>query len=183
MWIGGGLVCLAACKVEAPPVAEPVAETKVDNSTMSAPVAEAAPQNSAAEVLEYAEGLERVDLVRTVGDHEVVAAIDPVWVPRLKEQLVGAEVPDDLTNTPPSWELGVRLFVEGVETPFVGIPVGYDRLRLNPHDPWSPRIALDDGGIDPEIREVVVGDAFIEHIESLAFAANEPSAKEHGAPP
>lgn len=168
---------LAACKptVAEPTVAEPSAGEPAAVVTAPAP----APRNLAVELLEHAEGIERVDLALAGDGHKVVATIDASWVPRLKAQLVGAQVRDDLTNTPPAWKLGVRLFVDGVDAPFVGLPVGYDRLRLNPHDPWSPRIALEDGNIDPEILEVVVGEAFIEHVDALAFAAQEAPGKEH----
>ena len=200
-WVVGGLVCLAACKVEEPTVAKPaVAETTVAKPTVAKPtvvessvakpavakppvakptVVATAERNHATELLKHAKGIERIELMRSRGGHEVVATIDAFWVPRLKAQLVGADVRDDLTNTPPAWKLGVLLFVEGVDGPYVGLPVGYDRLRLNPHDPWSARIALDDGSIDPEILEVVVGETFIEHIDTLAFAAHEPRGKEH----
>lgn len=141
----------------------------------------AKPSGRVVELLRSAVDIERVDLARTGGDHEVVATLDPSWVPRLKSQLVGADTLDDLTNTPPAWPLAVRLFVDGVDAPYVGLPVGYDRLRFNPHDPWSSRIALDDGRIDPEVLEVLVGEAFIDHVAALARAANEPRGKEHRA--
>ncbi len=56
------------------------------------------------------------------------------------------------------WPIALQIMIRD-RPAFIAIPVGIDRVRLNPEDPYDARVADDKGRIDRRVQEVVIGEA------------------------
>lgn len=96
----------------------------------------------------------------------------------LRESVRGG-IAEDLTATTPPWDIALQIMVSD-RAAFIAIPVGIDRVRLNPAHPYDARIADDKGQIDLRVQEVCVGEATHDAIAALV---GPTTAKEYQKPP
>ena len=176
----GGL--LLACR---PPTAD---EPAPGNAEGQAPVAEEPRAEPAAEAPVEAPKNEAAGLVAAASKITAVVVVDGDRAPKGElpaealealRAALGQGVQDDLSATTPPWDVALQFSVAGKPT-FVAIPVGIDRARLNPTTPYDARIADAEGQIDPQVREVVIGEAAHEAIAKIVGPA---TAKEYQAVP
>ncbi|HGG57401.1 MAG TPA: hypothetical protein ENK31_06350 [Nannocystis exedens] len=90
----------------------------------------------------------------------------PASVVESLRESVGGGIAEDLSATTPPWDLALQITVPG-RPAFIAIPVGIDRVRLRPDDPYDASIADENGEIDPRVQEVVVGEATHDAIADL----------------
>lgn len=179
-WLAVGV--LLACRPAAAPASAPVSapESAVEGAGSVSPAADdERPRlagNSGSELVASATRITSVVVVDLEG--QSLGELPATVVEGLQESVRGG-IAGDLSATTPPWDIALQIRVSG-RAAFIAIPVGFDRVRLSPDDPYDARIADAEGEIDRRVQEVVVGEATHDAIAALI---GPRTAKEYQRPP